>query len=186
MAQDVWFMFTSRNIPMESQNSPLHREIFQTSIFGLLCRWSPCCYAGATLQLVSMKRISNEIQQGVVRYSTCRELRIPKQAIPRLSRIFLVPVEKPMEIDHSCIKAAPADSSKTCSKCVFSAKQVSFQASERLTKLNSKKYKQSRKQVNEEDIWTCRVLLSIHYWMMMWHILPSFRSWWSLSMELRM
>ena len=100
-----------------------------------------------------------------------------KQAIPRLSRIFLVPVEKPMEIDHSCIKAAPADSSKTCSKCVFSAKQVSFQASERLTKLNSKKYKQSRKQVNEEDIWTCRVLLSIHYWMMMWHILPSFRSW---------
>ena len=47
-----------------------------------------------------------------------------KKAIPRLSRIFLVPVEKPMEIDHSCIKAAPADSSKTCSKCVFSAKQV--------------------------------------------------------------
>lgn len=165
-------MFTSRNIP----NSPLHREIFQTSIFWvamqvvsmLLCRSNfPISFNEADIK-------RDPTRCGEIQYLS--KITHTKKAIPRLSSIFLVPVEKPMEMDHSCIKAAPADSSKTCSKCVFSAKQVSFQASERSTKLNSKKYKLSRKQVNEGDISTCRVLLSIH-WMMMWHILPCFRSW---------
>lgn len=179
---DSWFMFTSRNIPMESQNSPLHREIFQTSIFGLLCRWSPCCYAGATLQLVSMKRISNEIQQGVVRYSTCRKLRIPKKRYQDFPGSFWYRLKNPWRWIIVASKLLQLTHPKPAQN-VFSA-QNNFHFKQ-VKGSKQQKYKLSKKNklINEGDISTLCAPFDELDW---WCGVLSFRSWWSLSMELRM